>query len=639
MAVVEMAGLTMVGPKDEVLAVAVKLLAKGCFEPLSVDSVIGDREIRSKISTSEGNPWDELLGKMENVWKRAKQQLPEPVMEQGRDSLPFEDFKKRVESIAGKLEIWQQRASELSVEREKLEAAKVYAEALASSDTDVSVALKTEILRIFAGSLSEDNFERLKEASLEVPLLPVLLKKTGDTCWIVVITVSGYLEGAEKLMESVFFQNFPLEDLAEHAGPDWKESLDRKIDNHSRAILKLNEAVEGYVEKNRKRLEELYARIYCMKRVYDICRKRGEVSGLYLVSGWLPAREMPEIRAMIEEKAPGTVILSETASMKNGSGKIPVFLSNLPFVRYFQDVVALYSMPAYGEKDPSLFVAITFCIFFGFMFGDIAHGLILSGAALVMEKRGILSRSFGSVLGLAGLSSVIFGFLYGSIFGNEHIIKGIWLSPLEDINSLIVYAIILGITVISAGMMINISICYGKKDWGKALFDVQGLAGLFLYWFAVILAWSFLSAKDLPISPWILVTVTLLLVMVIFFSDVLSGAIFKNSQSRKSPVVHVFQVLHNLLSFLSNTVSFVRLAAFALNHVGLSLAVLMLSEMVTGLPGGDILSWVILVTGHLVIISLEGLIVFIQTLRLEYYEFFSKFYTGGGRAFSPVRWK
>jgi V/A-type H+-transporting ATPase subunit I len=83
----------------------------------------------------------------------------------------------------------------------------------------------------------------------------------------------------------------------------------------------------------------------------------------------------------------------------------------------------------------------------------------------------------------------------------------------------------------------------------------------------------------------------------------------------------------------------VRLAAFALNHVGLSLAVLMLSEMVTGLPGGNILSWVILVTGHLVIVSLEGLIVFIQTLRLEYYEFFSKFYTGGGRAFSPVRWK
>ena len=107
---------------------------------------------------------------------------------------------------------------------------------------------------------------------------------------------------------------------------------------------------------------------------------------------------------------------------------------------------------------------------------------------------------------------------------------------------------------------------------------------------------------------------------------------------KTSNVVHVFEVFHTLLSFLSNTASFVRLAAFALNHVGLCLAVMMLGQMVEGLPGGGIIKWVILIVGHLVIVALEGLIVFIQTLRLEYYEFFSKFYSGGGKAFVPMKW-
>ena len=103
--------------------------------------------------------------------------------------------------------------------------------------------------------------------------------------------------------------------------------------------------------------------------------------------------------------------------------------------------------------------------------------------------------------------------------------------------------------------------------------------------------------------------------------------------------MNMFEILHSLMSFLSNTASFVRLAAFALNHVGLSIAVIMLSDMVHKLPGGIVMKGLILVLGNVVIVCLEGLIVFIQTLRLEYYEFFGKFYKGGGSTFKPVGWK
>jgi len=120
---------------------------------------------------------------------------------------------------------------------------------------------------------------------------------------------------------------------------------------------------------------------------------------------------------------------------------------------------------------------------------------------------------------------------------------------------------------------------------------------------------------------------------------VLARVLLKSKTSHQEPLyLQAFEALHGIMSFLSNTASFVRLAAFALNHVGLSLAVMMLSDMVKDLPGGLFFRGLILVAGNLLIVGLEGLIVFIQTLRLEYYEFFSKFYRGGGRTFKPIGW-
>ena len=129
------------------------------------------------------------------------------------------------------------------------------------------------------------------------------------------------------------------------------------------------------------------------------------------------------------------------------------------------------------------------------------------------------------------------------------------------------------------------------------------------------------------------------MLVLMVFRDVLARYLLHEKGEGESPVLNMFEIVHSLLSFLSNTASFVRLAAFALNHVGLSLAVIMLSNMVHTLPGGIVMKGIVLVLGNLIIVGLEGLIVFIQTLRLEYYEFFGKFYKGGGSAFKPVGWK
>ena len=274
------------------------------------------------------------------------------------------------------------------------------------------------------------------------------------------------------------------------------------------------------------------------------------------------------------------------------------------------------------------------------MFGDIGHGLMIFLGSILLVKRGIMRRSLGQVMKMASVSSMFFGLMYGSIFGIEGIIPEIWLNPMHDVNKLLAVSIGLGVFMISLGLILNMIKQYRAKDFGRLLFDGQGLAGLALYWTLCALGMIYITGS--PITE---LTADLMwggigvLIGVMIFRDILARYLLRQKGAGESPVLNLFEIMHNLMSFVSNTASFVRLAAFALNHVGLSLAVIMLSEMVRALPGGIVMKGIILIIGNVVIVCLEGLIVFIQTLRLEYYEFFGKFYKGGGNAFKPVGWK
>jgi V/A-type H+-transporting ATPase subunit I len=166
------------------------------------------------------------------------------------------------------------------------------------------------------------------------------------------------------------------------------------------------------------------------------------------------------------------------------------------------------------------------------------------------------------------------------------------------------------------------------------------MAGLMLYWTMAALAAIYMTGTKIPeLAADIMWGGIGVMMLLMIFRDVLARYLLHQKGEGESAVLNIFEIMHHLMSFVSNTASFVRLAAFALNHVGLSMAVIMLSEMVHSLPGGIVMKGIILIIGNVVIVCLEGLIVFIQTLRLEYYEFFGKFYKGGGSEFKPVGWK
>jgi V/A-type H+-transporting ATPase subunit I len=273
------------------------------------------------------------------------------------------------------------------------------------------------------------------------------------------------------------------------------------------------------------------------------------------------------------------------------------------------------------------------------MFGDVGHGILLWLGATYLGKKRILNRSLAYVMKCASCSSIVFGLLYGSFMGIESEHYTLWLSPMKDTNKLIAVAITFGIGMISVGMILNMIIRYRERDFGRLLFDGQGFAGLFVYWGSAIAIYISAAGVSTPFPVaylWYAIVIVLILTL---FRNTLARTLLHQNVEKENRALQAFEVIHNLMNYFTNTASFVRLAAFAVNHVALSLAVMTIFNMMDRLPGGSILKIIVFVLGNVFIVGLEGLIVFIQVLRLEYYEFFGKFYKGGGNVFKPVTWK
>lgn len=643
MAVVEMMGLSLIGPREEIEPLAAELLTLGNFEPVPLEYALEKRPASlagpggSRISTSGKNPYDELLETLLSVWKAAGAELPPE--ETCRSSLPrlsYEEAKAGVQDAAKKIRLWQKRAEVLEEEREKLLAAAVFLEALAGADRDVEETLKTKYLSITFGRLRADNYRRLEEMAAVTPLLVYPAVAEKGYVLAVIFCSREYHPEAEKIFRSVYLKEYSLGDIFEGAGRNMGGRLRNRVGDSARAIRGLQEAPRNYLDRHRADLETLYCAVHSLQRVYALIQKRGELSGIFILSGVVPAPTLPEVAAAVEKIGPNTLLLTEKAAELEKRGKkLPTLLKNNFLVRTFQEIVSLYSLPSYDETDPSALVALSFCLFFGFMFGDVGHGFLLALGAWYLNKRRILKKAFASVIRMAGYSAMAFGFLYGSVFGSENILPSLWTSPMEGISNLIATSLFVGVVFLSLGILLNILSLHRKGQTGKMLFDGEGIAGLLFYWIAAGSAALAFTGSSPPKALYFLLGG---LFLVILFSSVLDRAIFGPREKEEGGVVHTFTVFHDLLSFLSNTASFVRLAAFALNHAGLSAAVFMLSDMVHSLPGGPLFRIGVLILGNAVIVGLEGLIVFIQTLRLEYYEFFSKFFRGGGRPFSPVTW-
>ena len=400
-------------------------------------------------------------------------------------------------------------------------------------------------------------------------------------------------------------------------------------------------------------------------------------SSIYVLSGWVPADMIRQVAADIAAITGGRTAIrtynpNEIPEVRSGGEKVPVSLKHGIFVKSFEGVVLSYGSPPYGGIDPTPLVAVFFTLLFGIMFGDMGQGFVLLLLGLLTGKRGIKQLAsfgrFSSPLIAVGISSMVMGFLTGEVFTSEHLLvtptriitRAITGQPMDRILAILPMAekggsivklfyffgftVGIGIIVNSLGLVINVVNSCASKKYYEAFFSKTGVAGILFFWYAIfIVLRSIFGGHSVSLEFYDFFGLCIPL-LCIFFGPVIWRRITRAQPALENGLMEfimegIVEMMETASNYFSNTASFLRVGAFALSHAVLAFVVFRFTEELAhaGTLFGSASAMLVLLVGNSIIIALEGLIVAVQVVRLHYYEFFGKFFSETGVAFSPFR--
>lgn len=472
------------------------------------------------------------------------------------------------------------------------------------------------------GSVPSDNLARLRDVLELSNHLILNVAGEGETLRIL---VAGRREDAEVLdsvLHAAAFQPLMIPESF-HDNPEaLREELRLRRAELDRKCEQLRSQLANWLDTNHRqflRARQLLVAAEPYVSLHGAARSRGTLAAL---QGWIRAAHLPDVEARLSESLSLPFVLESREPRADERHLVPVPVQNQGLLSPFAVLVQQYGVPRFGEFDPTILFAITFAGMFGMMFGDIGHGAIILLTGIALHRK---IGTFTYLFVLAGASAMLFGWFYGSIFGVEHWLHPLWIAPMSDPIYMLTVALAWGVAFLTLGSVIAIANRLLSGDQAGALFGPGGLFSLILY-LALLGGLINLSQGDgFPPAATLVIVATLILLI---------GYQWQSSDTPYgerifTTLIETFEIVNG---YIASSLSFLRVAAFSLNHVALSLAVFTLADSM-----GTIGHWVTLVLGNLFIIVLEGVIVAIQTLRLEYYEGFSRYFYGDGTPFRPLR--
>lgn len=462
-------------------------------------------------------------------------------------------------------------------------------------------------------------------------------KSDSEFVWGVYFTSSTNESMLESVFSSFHFKeikmSFELDGERLHGSPSilynnlltMIETLDEEIKHleatHISGSDISNEDIVASYNKIKDSYDSFNLRKYAAQTNYGYC----------IFIGWIPADQADSLEQEISTEK--NILLITEDIHEDITSKPPTKLKNFGIFKPFEEFVKMYGLPSYNEVDPTAFVAITYILLFGIMFGDVGQGFTLIILGLFLSK--VKGMNLGKVISTIGVSSMIFGFLYGSIFGFEHLIHAIWMEPMQNMNEILIVTVGLGVCLILCAMTINIYNMIKSKRINELLFDPNGIAGMIFY-VSVVAVIVLTLVYEITLTR--IATIILLpIAMFIGFRKPLISLI-NNKEAIIEGSIPMFltetiiELFEALLCYLTNTISFVRVGAFALSHAGIMGVIMLLAENSSGLA-----SVIIIIVGNILVIAMKGLIVGIQVLRLEFYEMFSRFFKGEGYSFESSK--
>jgi len=364
--------------------------------------------------------------------------------------------------------------------------------------------------------------------------------------------------------------------------------------------------------------------------LFNTAASIGHVRSWAVIDGWVPASEVERFRDALRHEA-ACLVPAEQSGLP--MDEVPVKFTRRAFLGGFGTLMQMFGVTGYRELDPAPLLAFGFVLMFGMMFADLGQGMVLFLAGLCIHRWSCKAgrdawRRFAQVLIPIGLSAAFFGMLFGSCFSREDWVPALWFQPMQHIIFYIGLSILIGMATIALGLALGLFDAWRMGRWRTIVWDHFGPLGLIFYLGLIGIGIGGVYPFGFLFRLGIVCCIASMLAMAahhlyVTHADNIFMGLF----------MAVLEVYSFTLEFIVQTVSFVRVAAFTIAHVALSSALVFLSASLSFAPW---LAWSVFILGNGLIIVAEGVLVFIQVLRLHFFEFFTKFVTGEGQLFQPL---
>ncbi|MCD7775738.1 MAG: hypothetical protein LUH40_09180 [Clostridiales bacterium] len=538
--------------------------------------------------------------------------------------------------LNGKIHEYSLKRKELKKSERKIKAKVQTLSHFESLDLDLEELMSVSYTVVKFGRLPNEATDEIRREAESKGFIFNVCSSDDTNAWCIYCVPKKYASEVSKIFESVYFKEYKIE-VEQGTVSDIIARCRRSLEE----IEKEKQLISEFWNEHQKEIVECYSYLQDLQQLWNASKYIAKKNDKYIYTGSASSRDKKKILALCDAVGPfahDSPDVSETESKSVLTP--PTRLKNPLIFTPYEYYVKMYGMPTYGSIDITSFVAITYTLLFGIMFGDLGQGFVLFlGGLFFWKKR---KMELARIIIPCGLSSMFFGLIFGSFFGYEELLDPLYtaiglsgkpLSVMDNINTVLLIAISIGIALVAASILINMYANVKAKKFGAALFDNNGLTGLIFYACGVNLASGLMNGPT-PIPNKVCGIVIGVCAVILFFKEILIGIVDKHENWKPDSIgdfvmQNIFELLEYVLSYFSNTVSFLRVGAFVLVHAGMMMVVFSLA--------GDSENILVIILGNALIICLEGLLTGIQALRLEFYEMFSRCFEGNGIPFVSSR--
>ena len=552
---------------------------------------------------------------------------------------------------------------------ELTKATDAHKEALAFANLKVSFSEidNLSFLALRVGKIDASGFDEVKA---QLGLKAVVVALGDDKSHILVAATRKNSAEVDLVLQKLGFVALEIPQNFEGVPQNVLDGLAGQKNKAEQKYQEMEQTRANFAETHKAAIHHLIKVFAIGVQISDVERNLEATELVYRITGWVPLTETDSYMKELDSITQGRIAIRvysplEVPSVMSGKEQVPVKLTHGRFVKSFERMIFSYGSPLYGTIDPTPFVAVFFTLLFGIMFGDLGQGLVFLLLGILMAAKVIKVggwNKFAPIFIAIGITSSLMGFLTGEFFSNETLLEPVaeWVTglfgrphapilkmmPSSDPSSIIAMfgvfgvAVAIGFIINTIGLILNIINNISRRRFDHAFFGKNGLAGAVFFWYVIVMIIRIVVMHhSIAVYDWIVIGVSL------FFAAFAEP--FENLLAGKRPLLEngfgtylisgVVELIEVISGYLSNTVSFVRVGAFALSHAVLDFLILTLTNMVGG--EASVAGIAILIVGNAIIIVLEGMIVAIQVIRLQYYEFFSKFFNETGREFKPFKFE